>query len=150
MTSGHRYKKIRDMRIVGTSNVIQCPQFENIWLRIVGLVRVQTFLEVRSRDSTWWPDLSWPRVKIFTQMRKRWGWRSVKTRRRYTPRFFSYLQKTYGACTRPPARRGLKKRGHYLISTFNPRTAGGTNVPLPANSKTTQLIDKREMALGSS
>ena len=58
--------KIRDMQVVGTINVTRHQKIENIRLIIVDLIRVQTFLEVRSRDSTWSPDLWWPRVNFCT------------------------------------------------------------------------------------
>ena len=58
--------KIRDIQIVGTSGLIQFWKLEKILLRTVAVARAYTFLEVRSRDSTWWPDLMWPRHNNFT------------------------------------------------------------------------------------
>ena len=58
--------KIRDIQNVGTSGLIKFWKLEKILLRIVAVARAYTFLEVRSRDSTWWPDLMWPRHKNFT------------------------------------------------------------------------------------
>ena len=60
--------KIRDIQIVGTSGLIKFWKLEKILLRTVAVARAYTFLEVRSRDSTWWPDLMWPRHKISQQM----------------------------------------------------------------------------------
>ena len=59
--------KIRDTQIVGTSGLIKFWKLEKILLRTVVVARPYTFLEVRSRDSTWWPDLMWPRHKNFTK-----------------------------------------------------------------------------------
>ena len=58
--------KIRDIQIVGTSGLIKFWKLEKILLRTAAVARAYTFLEVRSRDSTWWPDLMWPRHKNFT------------------------------------------------------------------------------------
>ena len=58
--------KIRDMQIVGTSGLIKFWKLEKILLRTVAVARAYTFLEVRSRDSNWWPDLMWPRHQNFT------------------------------------------------------------------------------------
>ena len=43
-------------------------KLEKILLRTVAVARACTFLEVRSRDLTWWPDLMWPRHKNLQQM----------------------------------------------------------------------------------
>ena len=45
--------KIRDIQIVGTSGLIKFWKLEKILLRTVAVARAYTFLEVRSRDSTW-------------------------------------------------------------------------------------------------
>ena len=58
--------KIRGIQIVGTSGLIKFWKLEKILLRTVAVARAYTFLKVRSRDSTWWPDLMWPRHKNFT------------------------------------------------------------------------------------
>ena len=58
--------KIRDIQFVGTSGLIKFWKLEKILLRTVAVARAYTFLEVRSRDSTWWPDLMWPRHKNFS------------------------------------------------------------------------------------
>ena len=101
-------------RYVATSSVIQYQKFESIRLKIVGLVRVKTFWEVRPQDSIWWPDLSWPRVNIFTKVAKRWWLRYVMIRRRYASTFSAILRKPErGVWTPPPppprVRRGINK-----------------------------------------
>ena len=58
--------KIRDIQILSTSGLIKFWKLEKILLRTVAVARAYTFLEVRSLDSTWWPDLMWPRHKNFT------------------------------------------------------------------------------------
>ena len=68
--------KIRDIQIVCTSGLIKFWKLEKLLLRTVAVARAHTFLEVRSRDSTWWPDLMWPRHKNFTTIdlrKKNWS-----------------------------------------------------------------------------
>ena len=50
--------KIRDIQVVGTSALIKFWKLEKILLRTVAVARAQTFLEVRSRGSAWWPEAS--------------------------------------------------------------------------------------------
>ena len=59
----------------------------------MGLVRVQTFLGVRSRDSTWWPDLSWSRVKIFTNVADKIGDKVGENPSGLRAAVFRYLKK---------------------------------------------------------
>ena len=80
---------------VHSSNAIPYQEFENILLKIVGLVRVQTFLEVRSRDWTWWPELSWPGVQIVPQVAENIGDKVGETRRCYASPFSRYLKKKW-------------------------------------------------------
>ena len=101
--------KIRDIQIVGTSGLIKFWKLENILLRTVAVARAYTFLEVRSRDSTWWPDLMWPRHKNFTTDVKLINEKVCQVWLRCSFSFSSYPRKTTGGggpkWPPPPGRR---------------------------------------------
>ena len=100
--------KIRDIHIVGTSGLIKFWKLEKILLRTVAVARAYTFLEVRSRDSTWWPDLMWPRHKNFTTDVKLINEKVCQVWLRCSFSFSSYPRKTTGGggakMTPPPTR----------------------------------------------
>ena len=98
--------KIRDIQIVGTSGLIKFWKLEKILLRTVAVAPAYTFLEVRSRDSTWWPDLMWPRHKNFTTDVKLINEKVCQVWLRCSFSFSSYPRKTTGGAkmTPPPTR----------------------------------------------
>ena len=101
--------KIRDIRFVGTDDLIIFRKFHNFPWNIVAVVRLESYFVVGSLDLTWWPDFTWPCVEIFTKVAGNMGVRWVKTRRRCTPPYFRYPRKTWGgggAFKRPPPRAG--------------------------------------------
>ena len=110
--------KIRDIQIVGTSGLIKFWKFEKILLRTVAVARAYTFLEVRSRDSTWWPDLMWPRHKNFTTDVKLINEKVCQVWLCCSFSFSSYSRKTTGGAkmTPPPPGRRLS------LSTFGGQT----------------------------
>ena len=57
--------KFRDIRIVGTNELLKSWKFQNILSTTMAVAVPQSFLEVRSLRLTWWPDLRWPESKIF-------------------------------------------------------------------------------------
>ena len=101
--------KIRDIQIVGTSGLIKFWKLEKILIRTVAVARAYTFLEVRSRDSTWWPDLMWPRHKNFTTDVKLINEKVCQVWLRCSLSFSSYPWKTTGGGGQndppPPGRR---------------------------------------------
>ena len=103
--------KIRDIQIVGTSGLIKFWKLEKILLRTVAVARADTFLEVRSRDSTWWPDLMWPRHKNFTTDVKLINEKVCQVWLCCSLSFSSYPRKTTGGpkWPPPPPGRRLKK-----------------------------------------
>ena len=102
--------KIRDIQIVGTSGLIKFWKIEKILLRTVAVARAYTFLEVRSRDSTWWPDLMWPRHKNFTTDVKLINEKVCQVWLRCSLSFSSYPRKTTGGGQNdpPPTRAKVK------------------------------------------
>ena len=103
--------KIRDIQIVGTSGLIKFWKLEKILLRTVAVARAYTFLEVRSRDSTWWPDLMWHRHKNFTTDVKLINEKVCQVWLRCSFSFLSYPRKTTGGgdkMTPPPPGRRLR------------------------------------------
>ena len=97
--------KIRDIQIVGTSGLIKFWKLEKILLRTVAVARAYTFLEVRSRDSTWWPDLMWPRHKNFTTDVKLINEKVCQVWLRCSLSFSSYPRKTTGGGQNDPPTR---------------------------------------------
>ena len=101
--------KIRDIRIVGTGDLIIFRKFHNFPWNVVVVARLESYFVVGSLDLTWWPDLTWHWVEIFTKVAEKMGVRWVKTRRRCAPPFFAILEKPEGGRSNaPPAGRGLK------------------------------------------
>ena len=102
--------KIRDIQIVGTSGLIKFWKLEKMLLRTVTVARAYTFLEVRSRDSTWWPDLMWPRHKNFTTDVKLINEMVCQFWLRCSLSFSSYPRKTTGGGAKwpPPTRAKVK------------------------------------------
>ena len=98
--------KTRDIQIVGTSGLIKFWKIEKILLT-VAVARAYTFLEVKSRDSTWWPDLMWPRHKNFTTDVKLINEKVCQVWLRCSLSFSSYPRKNTGGAkmTPPPGRR---------------------------------------------
>ena len=88
--------KIRDIQIVGTSGLIKFWKLEKILLRTVAVARAYTFFKVRSRDSTWWPDLMWPRHKNFATDVKLSNEKLFQVWLRCSLSFSSYPRKTTG------------------------------------------------------
>ena len=111
--------KIRDKQIVGTSGLIKFWKLEKILLRTVAVAPAYTFLEVRSRDSTWWPDLMWPRHKNFTTDVKLINEKVCQVWLRCSFSFSSYPRKTTGGGGQndpPPTRAKVNPRWPFLRS----------------------------------
>ena len=101
--------KIRDIRFVGTDDLIIFQKFHNFPWNIVAVAPSESYFVVGSLDLTWWPDLTWPWVEIFTKVAEKMGVRWVKTRRRCAPPYFRYPRKTWGgAFKHPPSRARVK------------------------------------------
>ena len=71
-------------------------KLEKILIRTVAVARAYTFLEVRSRDSSKWPDLMWPRHKNFTTDVKFINEKVCQVWLRCFLSFSSYPRKTTG------------------------------------------------------
>ena len=103
--------KIRDIGFVGTGDLIIFLKFHNFPWNIVAVARLESYFVVGSLDLTWWPDLTWHWVEIFTKVAEKMGGKVCKTRRRCAPPFFRYPRKTWGGGGRsnapPPAGRGV-------------------------------------------
>ena len=124
--------KIRDIQIVGTSGLIKFWKLEKILLRTVAVARAYTFLEVRSRDSTWWPDLMWPRHKNFTTDVKLINEKVCQVWLRCSLSFLSYLRKTTGGGAKwppPPTRAKVNPSPPGLLA--HPWVPGGRGLITP-------------------
>lgn len=60
MTLGHRYRNILIPHIVVLGGRVMCYESHINGLNINSLLPLGIFLEVRSLDLAWWPDLKWP------------------------------------------------------------------------------------------
>ena len=65
--------KIRDIRFVGTNDLIIFRKFHNFPWNIVAVARLESYFVVGSLDLTWWPDLTWHWVEIFKKVAKKMG-----------------------------------------------------------------------------
>ena len=65
--------KIRDIRFVGTDDLIVFRKFHNFPWNIVAVARLESYFVVGSLDLTWWPDLTWHWVEIFTKVAEKMG-----------------------------------------------------------------------------
>ena len=65
--------KIRDIRFVGTGDLIIFRKFHNFPWNIVAVARLESYFVVGSLDLTWWPDLTWHWVEIFTKVAEKMG-----------------------------------------------------------------------------
>ena len=65
--------KIRDIRFVGTNHLIIFRKFHNFPWNIVAVARLESYFVVGSLDLTWWPDLTWHWVEIFTKVAEKMG-----------------------------------------------------------------------------
>ena len=92
--------KISDIHFVGTNDLIIFRKFHNFPWNTVAVARLESYFVVGSLDLTWWPDLTWPWIEIFTKIAENMGVMWVKTRRRCAPPYFRYSRKTWD--TPPP------------------------------------------------
>ena len=96
--------------------LIKFWKLEKILLRTVAVARAYTFLEVRSRDSTWWPDLMWPRHKNFTTDVKLINEKVCQVWLRCSLSFSSYPRKTTGGGAKwPPPPPGRRLNGWFRV-----------------------------------
>ena len=105
--------KIRDIRFVGTDDLIIFRKFHNFPWNIVAVARLESYFVVGSLDLTWWPDLTWHWVEIFTKVAEKMGDKVGENPAALRAAvFFCYPRKTWGgggAFKRPPpAGRGLR------------------------------------------
>ena len=88
--------KIRDIQVVGIYDLMKRWRFETIRISSVSTAQPQSQKPVFDFDLTWWPDLWWPGVEIFTQGAKFNFKQVLKKWRRCAPSFFPYQRKTGG------------------------------------------------------
>ena len=103
--------KIRDKRFVGTGDLIIFRKFQNFPWNIVAVARLESYFVVGSLDLTWWPDLTWHWVEIFTKVAEKMGGKVGENPAALRAAvFFRYPRKTWGGRSNappPPAGRGL-------------------------------------------
>ena len=99
--------KIRDIIFLGTDDLIIFRKFHNFPWNIVAVARLESHFVVGSLDLTWWPDLTWHWVEIFTKVAEKMGNKVGEI-------FFAILEKPEGRgrsnAPPPPAGRGLTDR----------------------------------------
>ena len=102
--------KIRDIRFVGTGDLIIFRKFHNFPWNIVAVARLESYFVVGSLDLTWWPDLTWHWVEIFTKVAEKMGGKVGENPAALRAAVFSLSSKNRrggGVQTPPPAGRGL-------------------------------------------
>ena len=104
--------KIRDIRFVGTDNLIIFQKFHNFPWNIVAVARLESYFVVGSLDLTWWPDFTWPWVEIFTKVAENMGGKVGENQAALRAAVFSLSSNNLrGAFKRPPpAGRGLNSK----------------------------------------
>ena len=104
--------KIRDIQVVGIYDLMKRWRFETNRISSVTTAQPQSQKPVFDFDLTWWPDLWWPGVELFTQgvlfnceqLLKKW--------RHCAPPFFRYPRKPEGwAFFAPPPSSARDNKG---------------------------------------
>ena len=131
--------KIQDIRFVGTDDLIIVWKFDNFSWNFAAVARLESYFVVGSLDLTWWPDLTWHWVEIFTKVAEDMGVRWVKTWRRCAPPYFRYPRKTWGgrSNTLPPAGRGLRWVFPFMATVICYELRAKTTSKSPKNNVST-------------
>ena len=109
--------KIRDIRFVGTDDLIIFRKLHNFPWNIVAVARLESYFVVGSLDLTWWPDPTWHLVEIFTKIAEKMGGKVGENPAALRATVFSLASKNRrGGGGRsnappPPAGRGLSQCG---------------------------------------
>ena len=108
---------IRDIRFVGTDELIIFWKFHNFPWNIVAVARLGSYFVVGSLDLTWWPDLIWHWVDIFTKVVEKMGGKVGENPAALRVAGFSLSSKTWGGgrSNVPPAGRGLRSNWFYVL-----------------------------------
>ena len=88
--------KIRDIHFVGTDELIKFWKFHNFPWNIVAVARLEIYFVVGSLDLTWWPDLTWHWVEIFTKVAENMGGKVGENPAVLRAAVFSLASKTWG------------------------------------------------------
>ena len=95
--------KIRDISFVGTDDLIILRKFHNFPWNIVAVARLEIYFVVGSLDLTWWPDLTWTWVEIFTKVAENMGGKVGENPAALRAAVFSLsLKKPEGGVQTPP------------------------------------------------
>ena len=128
--------KIRDIRFVGTDDLIIFRKFHNFPWNIEAVARWESYFVVGSLDLTWWPDLTWPWVKIFTKVAEKMGGKVGENPAALRAAVFSLSSKNLrggGVQTPPPSRARVNKQSediiHLKIHRIYNRSHRPCNVP---------------------
>ena len=88
--------KIRDIRFVGTDDLIIFRKFPNFPWNIVAVAGLESYFVVGSLDLTWWPDLTWHWVEIFTKVAENMGGKVSENPAALRASVFRYPRKPEG------------------------------------------------------
>ena len=97
--------KIRDIRFVGTDDLIIFRKLHNFPWNIVAVARLESYFVVGSLDLTWWPDLTWHLVEIFTKVAQKMGGKVGENPAALRAAVFSLTGGGGGVQTPPPPSR---------------------------------------------
>ena len=111
--------KIRDIHFVGTDDLIIFRKFHNFPWNIVAMARWESYFVVGSLDLTWWPDLTWPWVEIFTKVAEKMRGKVGENPAALRAAVFSLSSKNLRGGGRsnapPPSRARVKSMGNLMI-----------------------------------
>ena len=128
--------KIRDINFVGTDELIIFWKFHNFPWNIVAVARLESYFVVGSLDLTWWPDLTWHWIEIFTKVVVKMGGKVGENQAALRATVFSLASKNLrgggGAFKRPPSRARVNPRPAGVFSRMRPAGGGGADSAPPA------------------
>ena len=114
--------KIQDIRFVGTDDLIIFRKFHNFPWNIVAVARLESYFVVGSLDLTWWPDLTWHGVEIFTKVAEKMGDKVGENPAALRAAVFLISSKNLrgGVQTPPPSRARVNVFGYTIFENGSP------------------------------
>ena len=138
--------KIRDIRFVGTDHLIIFWKFHKFPRNIVAVARLESYFVVGSLDLTWWPDLTWHWVEIFTKVAEKMGGKVGENPAALRAAVFSLSSKNLrggGRSNAPPPSRARVNLTRLPVR----RSINLTRLPLRRSVNLTRLPVRRSINL---
>ena len=126
--------KIRDIRFVCTDELIIFGKFHNFPWNIVAVARLKSYFVVGSLDLTWWPDLTWHWVQLFTKVAEKMGGKVRENPAALRAAVFSLSSKNLRGGVQTPPPPPPAGRGLMTIKNFKKYTIYGYYLRLLCNA----------------